>query len=200
MPDGALCNMKVGVVGTRKWPVGVIKGGSRGGVNGAMVPPLTQKGGPMYLLAWPHLSSVFFLRGDPFIYIFHFFHRRGGQTYSFLSKYDNGRVEPSSKFSSWKSNRKTVPWINVWLNISCAEGLMISTFYDNCMLHYQRYCPIGHRHRKFWVINTCFLVMHHSRASAFTCRTARKKCAKSRPAFLMTSPPPVARGLRSNYS
>ena len=136
--------------GDRKHNQGWIQGWQQG-----HCPPLTQKGGQR--IFWSHLSSVFFLRDDPFIHdLFTFFIDAKDRHIYFCPNMTMAVLhKPSSKFPCWKSNRKTVRWIHVWLTISCATGLMLAAFYDNDMFYYQRYfCRIGHRHRMFWVINT----------------------------------------------
>ena len=140
------------------------KGGSRGGGNGAMAPPFIR------VLSRRRTIYLWFF--------FHFFSLTPRPDISIFVQIWQWPCWTILQIPCWKSNRKTVPWINVWLNISCAEGLMLSASYDNDMLYYQRYfCPIGHRHRKFWVPNKYLFsrYMHHSRPSAFACRTARKK-------------------------
>ena len=70
-----------------------------GGPTGPWPHLWRRKGGPTYILAvGPTFHPCSFSETTHLFMIFQFFHRRQGQTYPFLSKYDNGRVEPSSKF------------------------------------------------------------------------------------------------------
>ena len=97
-----------------------------GGANGAMAPPLTQKGranvyfGPTFhpcsLSETPHLFMIFSLLSTP------------RPDISIFVQIWQWPCWTTLQIPCWKSNRKTVPWINVWLNISCAEGLMLSAF------------------------------------------------------------------------